>query len=245
MSATGAMVRSEARLLARNPGVVLWTVLLPVAACIILSSLSGTTKPMASFGGASVLQVYQPILVMFVMVLLSVQALPDVLTRYREMGILKRLRTTPASPTLLLVAQFVLISSVSIACATVMVLVPGVVAGMWPQQPVGFVLSYLLAMWAFMGIGMVISGVFRNAKVAAGFGTVVFFVLVFFAGLWIPRPTMPDWMRTISDLTPSGAASDALTRTAAGSWPDVGDLVTLAVWAVLGTVTASRVFKWE
>ena len=53
---------------------------------------------------------------------------------------------------------------------------------------------------------MVIASLFRNAKVAAGFGSALFFVLLFFAGLWIQRPLMPDWMRHISDFTPSGAA---------------------------------------
>ena len=41
----------------------------------------------------------------FAITLLAMQALPDVLTRYREMGVLKRLRTTPVSPALLLFAQ--------------------------------------------------------------------------------------------------------------------------------------------
>ena len=50
--------------------------------------------------------------------------LPDVLTRYREMGVLKRLRTTPVSPTVLLFAQLTLILLVSIVCMVLMVAVP-------------------------------------------------------------------------------------------------------------------------
>jgi len=39
MSAAGAMLKSEARLLARNPGVVIWTAVLPVAGAIVLAAI--------------------------------------------------------------------------------------------------------------------------------------------------------------------------------------------------------------
>ena len=196
-------------------------------------------------GGLSVFQVYQPILVLFVVALLAVQALPDVLTRYREMGILKRLRTTPASPSLLLIAQFVLTSAVSIMCLALIVVVPGIISGQWPQHPVGFIVSYVLTGWAFLGLGMVIASLFRNAKVAAGFGSLVFFVLMFFAGLWVPRATMPGWLHVTSNLTPSGAGTQALVDTATTGWPAIGYFGTLLVWGAVTTAIAVRTFKWE
>jgi len=92
---------------------------------------------------------------------------------------------------------------------------------------------------------MVIASLFRNAKVAAGFGTAVFFVLMFFAGLWIPRSTMPGWMHVISNLTPSGAGTQTLVDTATTGWPPVGYFGTLLVWGVVTTAIAIRTFKWE
>ena len=41
MSAAQAMLKSEARLLARNPGVVIWTAILPVAGAIVLACYPG------------------------------------------------------------------------------------------------------------------------------------------------------------------------------------------------------------
>ncbi|MDF3282909.1 MULTISPECIES: ABC transporter permease [Gordonia] len=245
MSAATAMIASEARLLVRNPGVVLWTVILPVAAAIVIAAIPAARKPVGSFGGLSTFQVYQPILVLFVLSMLAVQALPDVLTRYREMGVLKRLRTTPVSPFLLLTAQFVLIMGVSLVCLALIVVIPGIISGQWPHHLFGFVVSYLLSCWAFLGLGMVIASLFRNAKVAAGFGTLAFFVLQFFAGLWIPRSTMPGWMHTISNLTPSGAGTQALVDTATTGWPPIGFFGTLVVWGALATIIAMRTFQWE
>src|SRR6202012_3786682 len=154
------------RLRLRNPGVVLWTAVLPVAAAIILGSIPAGRAPSKSLGGLSFFQIYQPILVFFAITLLAMQALPDVLTRYREMGVLKRLRTTPVSPGLLLFAQLTLILSVAIVCMVLMVVVPPLAGAPWPQNPLAFVISYLLGAWAMLGVGMVIASLFHNAKVA-------------------------------------------------------------------------------
>jgi ABC-2 type transport system permease protein len=243
--AARAMLVSEGRLLLRNPGVVLWTAVLPVAAAIILGSIPAVRKPSTSFGGLSFFQVYQPILVFFALTLLSMQALPDVLTRYREMGVLKRLRTTPVSPALLLCAQLTLILSVAIVCGALMVVAPPLGGAPWPHNIGGFVISYLLGAWAMLGLGMVIASLFHNAKVAAGFGSFLFFVMQFFAGLWWQRPNMPTWLRDISNFTPSGAAVQALTDSSVGHWPGALYLIVLAVWGAVTSWLAVRFFSWE
>lgn len=239
-----ALLVSEARLLARNPGVVIWTVILPVAAAIILAAIPGVRAPSASLGGLSFFAIYQPILIFFTMTLLAMQALPDVLTRYREMGVLKRLRTTPASPALLLFAQLTLIATIAIGCMVVMVVGPALVGAGWPRNPIGFLIAYLLGAWALLGLGMVIASSFHNAKVAAGLGSFLFFVLQFFAGLWLQRPNMPPWLRHISDVTPSGAAVQSLTDTL-GAWPSALHLIVLAVWGIAMSRLALRLFTWE
>jgi ABC-2 type transport system permease protein len=245
MSATTALLNSEARLLARNPGVMLWTVVLPVVAAVVLAAIRPLRTPSQAMGGLSFFAVYQPILVLFAVTMLAIQALPDVLTRYREMGVLKRLRTTPVSPARLLSAQLTLTMIVSISCMLIMVIVPALVGASWPRNVVGFVVGYLLAAWALLGLGMVIASLFRNAKVAAGFGSAIFFVLQFAAGLWLQRPLMPTWLRRISDFTPSGAGAQALTDAAIGHWPELLHLAVLAVWGTSMSILAIRKFSWE
>jgi ABC-2 type transport system permease protein len=243
--AARALLRSEGLLLLRNPGVVVWTAVLPVAAAIVLGSIPAVRKPSTSLDGLSFFQIYQPILVFFAITLLALQALPDVLTRYREMGVLKRLRTTPVSPTLLLYAQLTLILGVAVICMVLMVVVPPFGGAPWPRNIGAFIVAYLLGAWAMLGLGMVIASLFHNAKVAAGFGSFLFFVLQFFAGLWLQRPNMPTWLRDISDYTPSGAAVQALTDSSVGHWPRALYLIVLAVWGAVTSRLAVRFFSWE
>ena len=59
MKTASALLKSEARLLARNPGVVIWTVVLPVTASIVLAAIPAIRRPDDSLGGLSFFQVYQ------------------------------------------------------------------------------------------------------------------------------------------------------------------------------------------
>jgi ABC-2 type transport system permease protein len=126
-----------------------------------------------------------------------------------------------------------------------MVAVPPLAGAPWPRNIGAFIITYLLGAWAMLGLGMLIASLFHNAKVAAGFGSFLFFVLQFFGGLWIQRPNMPTWLRDISDFTPSGAAVQGLTDASVGHWPRVLYLVVLVVWGAVTSRLAVRFFSWE
>lgn len=239
------LLRSEAVLMARNPALIVWVGVLPLVAVVVLAAIPATRDPSDSLGGASWFTLYQPILVMFAAVMLSVQILPDVLTRYREQGILKRLRTTPASPAALLAAQAILTFLVEAVVMALMITVPAAFGAPVPRNIVGFLIAFVFSAAAMLAIGMVLAAVFRNNKVASAVGTVLFFVLQFFAGLWLPRPAMPDWLRYISDATPTGASVGALTTAADGGWPWWVYLVVLIAWAVVLGAISVRIFRWE
>ncbi|MBJ7290941.1 ABC transporter permease [Williamsia sp.] len=236
---------SESRLMLRNPALIAWVAAIPVIASVVLGALPATREPRQELNGLSWFTAYQPILIMFSAVLLSVQILPDVLTKYREMGILKRLRTTPASPTALLAAQVILAVVVEVAVAAVMVFVPAAFGAPLPGNMTAFVIAFVFSTGAMLSIGMVLASAFRSSKVAGAVGTVLFFVLQFFAGLWIPRASMPGWLRGVSDATPTGAAVGALTDGVDGAWPQLLHLGVLAAWMIVLAAVSVRVFRWE
>lgn len=107
-STWGALFRNETRLLARQPAVLIWTVILPVTAIIVMAAIPAARRPLDGFGGISVLQAYQPTLMIFASSMMALQMLPTLLGQYRELGYLRRLRTTPVSPWQLLGAMVIL-----------------------------------------------------------------------------------------------------------------------------------------
>src|SRR5258706_9744068 len=114
-----------------------------------------------------------------------------------------------------------------------------------PANVVGFVAAYLLGAAAMGAVALLIAAVTPNAKASNGFGSLVYFPMMFFAGVWTPGPTMPEVAQRIADFTPPGPASQAMQQAWAGGWPEPLHLIVLVAYtAVLGTI-AARAFRWD
>lgn len=240
------LARTETRLFLRSPGSVLWTVLLPLLALVIMGSFRSVRGPSKQLHGISYLDAYLPILMIFVLCIVAVTLLPSVLGTYREQGILRRMSTTPVPPSRLLGAQVSIYLGIGLAVAVVMLVISVSAFGVAvPRQLPGFVLSLLLIAAAMLGLGVLIAALAPNAKVANGAGAATFFPLMFLAGLWVPRAQMPSLLRTISDYSPLGAGVHAVQDSIAGAWPTAQSLLVLVGYAVVLGWTATRTFRWE
>jgi ABC-2 type transport system permease protein len=234
----------EARLLLREPVALLWGLAFPIALLAVMGLAS--SRPQADLGGLPLVAVYEPILIAFVTVAFSIQGLPAVVAGYRERRILRRLATTPVGPVRVIAAQLAVNLTVVLVATAGILAVGRLVFGVpLPGQPAGFGVTYVLAAAAMLGLGMLIAALAPTGRAAGVIGTMLFFPLMFFAGLWIPRATMPASLRQISDFTPLGAAVQALQDSMRGSWPHLSALAVLAGYAVVFTVAAARFFRWE
>ncbi len=244
-SAMNTAVRTELRLFVREPAGIVWGFLLPVIGFVILASIPGVKHSSADLHGASYAQVYQSIIILLSTAIVGLVALPPVLGAYRERGVLRRLAVTPLAPIRVLAVQLVIHLTLAVLTAALVLLI-GATVGIGPGgQFVGWVVAYLLAAAALLGLGLLIAAVAPNAKVANAIGGVLFFPMMFSAGLWIPRQTMPDLMRTICDWTPLGAANRAMTAAVVGDFPSITALVVLAGYAVAFGRLAVRTYRWD
>lgn len=114
-----------------------------------------------------------------------------------------------------------------------------------PQDPGGFVLAAVLSVAALFALGLFIGAVARSGSAAGAIGSLVFFPLMFFAGLWVPREVMPEVLRQIGDFTPLGAAVAALQEAFQGTFPSAASLLVLVAYAALFSLLAVRAFRWE
>ena len=159
---------------------------------------------------------------------------------------LRRLATTPVAPWRLLSAQLAVNAAVAIVAVLIVLAVARVAFDVaLPGQALGFALTWLLTAAALCAIGLVISAVAPTARTANVVGTLTWFPLMFFAGLWIPRAAMSDTLRSVSDATPLGAGVGALQEAMAGQFPDALHLAVLAAYAVVAALVATRLFRWE
>ncbi|MEU3502971.1 ABC transporter permease, partial [Streptomyces hundungensis] len=189
---------------------------------------------------------YVPVAVLLSMIMAGLQAMPPVITGYRERGILRRMSVTPVRPSALLGAQMGLHGAAALLSAVLSLTVGRIVFDVaLPRQLFGYALALLLAVLSALALGALVSALSRTSKVASAIGSAVFFPMMFSAGVWLPVQAMPDTLGRIVELLPFGAAAQALNEAAAGGWPGWDHLGVLALWAVLLSAAATRWFRWE
>jgi len=241
-----AVLRTETRLFVREPGALFWIMAFPVLLLAILGSIPSFREPHGDLGGQRVIDLYVPVTILLAAILGSVQAMPTVLSAYREQRVLRRVATTPAEPWHLLAAQYVLHGGAVVIGATVVLVVGRLAFDVEiPGSAVPYLMVLALALVALLAVGGLLAGVARSTKSSAALSTVVAFPMMFTAGVWLPVQTMPGVLRDIVELTPLGAASAALGQAGLGSWPDLVHVVVLLGWTLALGALAARYFRWE
>ncbi|KQX81004.1 MULTISPECIES: ABC transporter permease [Streptomyces] len=245
-SPLAAVLRTETRLFLREPGSLFWILAFPTVLLTILGLIPSFREDDAALGGRSVIDLYVPVAVLLGMIMAGLQAMPPVLTGYRERGILRRMSATPVRPSALLTAQIALHGAASVGSALLAMTVGRMAFGVrLPGQPVGYLLALLLAVACVLALGATICALSRTTKASAAVGSVAYLVMMFTAGVWVPVQTMPGLLRRIVEATPFGAASQALDQAASGNWPDWAHLLVMAVWTAALGAAATRLFRWE
>src|SRR5690625_7513087 len=109
-----------------------------------------------------------------------------------------------------------------------------------PEQPLLVVAAFLLATLALFAVGLMIGGLAPKASTASGIGMLLYFPLLFFAGLWLPTAMLPEALAAIAGLVPLGAASEAMTAAWFGRELPWRELAVLGGWSVRGYPVAAR-----
>ena len=223
----------ETKLFVREPPALFWALAFPA---ILLAVL----------GGLRLIDVYVPIVLAMAVTTVGVMGLPTVLVAYRQYGILRRMAVTPIGSARLLSTQL-LVHLGALVVAALLAVGVGVIAFdvPFPRNPVVFVFVLLLAATALFAIGLLIGSVAPTISSGQGIAMAVYFPLLLLAGIYFPRETMPDAMRTVSDLSPAGAAVQALQDAWAGTMPRASSLAVMAVFAVAAGLLSWRLLRWD
>jgi ABC-2 type transport system permease protein len=247
MNASVKLVVTELRLQARDWSAMTFGVLFPATLLVLLGfTFPGFRDPNPDLGGSRLIDLYTPILLVFVLVMVGIGATAGVLASYRHDGILRRLRTTPIGPLRLLSAQLaaqLLVALAGLALAVVVALTVLEVPG--PQHWPGALAALLLAATAVFAIGLLIGAVAPSTSAANGIATISWLPLMVLAGLWFPREVMPDTMRVVSDYSPGGAAVAAVQDAWFAGEVRPGSLAVLFVSTLVVGGLAAVVFRWD
>jgi ABC-2 type transport system permease protein len=245
-TAFAQIILNEARLTWRRPIGLIAGVALPVVLLVIFGKVGKFQQHSAILGGLTPFDLYLPILVVFALAMLALLGLPIPLASYRELGLLRRLSTTPVPRSWMLIAQGLVQLCVAAAATAIMIIISMAAFGApAPRSPAGVMVAVALSAAGLFPIGLLVAAVARTANGASVIGRLAFFPLMFFAGLWLPRALMPDVLLTISNYTPLGAAVEAIQDSMLQGFPPAAPLLVLAGYALVFGFLARRFFRWE
>ncbi|MDP3893594.1 ABC transporter permease [Nocardioides sp.] len=234
----------ETRLLLRNGEQLLLAVVIPVLG--LVGGVLGARRLGLDFALPAV-DVLTPGILALAVISTSFTSLAIATGFERRYGLLKRLGASPLSRSGLLSAKICSLLVVQV----VQVVVIGSVALGLGWSPSGEASGVLLALAGallgtatFASLGLALAGTLR-AEATLAAANLVYLLLLMGGAVVLPRETYGSTAAGILQFLPSAALGDtlrgALTDGAVGTLP----LLVLLVWAALGAVLATRLFRWE
>ena len=170
-----------------------------------------------------------------------------ILVGRREMGFLKRVRSTPLPPATYLAA--VLLSTLVVfALQSGALLALGALvfdAGM-PENPEGFAGAVVLGCLSFAGLGVGAASLIRSAEGVSAVVNVVVLPMAFLSGSFGPTRDFPTLVQAIADVLPLTYFLDIVDGVYLGDplFDDRSAVLIVLAWGAAGLVVALRRFSW-
>lgn len=173
--------------------------------------------------------------------------LPTTLVSERERGVWRRYRLAPVSLSVLIAAtlttRFILILA-----AALLQLGLALLMGMpFPAHPLGLLIAFTLAAFAFMGLGMLIAAVADNVPAVQALGQCIFLPMLIVGGVAVRLSALPDWALHLSTFLPGRYAVAAMQSNVGGQGLGVVgfDLMALGLIGAAAMIAGLRLFRWD
>jgi len=241
------MTWMEAKLFLREPMGAFFTLAFPLMMLFLFGSIYGN-EPTAMFGGHGTIDVSIPAYTAMIIATSGLMSITITMAAYRENGVLRRLRTTPISPFIILTAQVIVIFTMT--CLGMLLLI---VAGMlvyhirFEGNALSVLGGFVLSSLSFFALGFVLAGLMPTARTAQVVGMVILYPMLFLSGAGFPRELLPEAIKKVSTFLPLTYVVNLLRGLWIGDpwsmhWLNVG---VLAGMLLLGVIVSSKTFRWE
>ncbi len=240
----------DVRISLRNPRARFFTFIFPLVLLVIFTGVFGHGTTKIDGVRVSLSHFYVTGILALSIVVAAYGNLVISISTWRESGVLKRRRSTPVPPSLLILGQ---------ACATMVVvtimssilLLVGKFAygvGMAPAALLAIACIAVIGTLALACVGFAVSGMIGSPDAAQPVVQATMMPLWFLSGVFIPLEKISPSLRTVGSLFPVEHLADALQRASVHSTfvgaLSPGDLLVLAAWGVAAAGFAAWRFSW-
>ncbi|KGM13121.1 ABC transporter permease [Cellulomonas bogoriensis] len=243
-TAWGHLLLTETRMVVRDTSGLIVPIGFP-ALLMVMNGLGASGQQQLPSGVTVMNGIIMPLTLTMVVALIGVVNMPSFLATYRKYGILRGLAVTPARPVMILTAQMLVsLAQVLLGVGLMMAVGAAFFGVTLPQHLPWALLTGTLLIAAMYGIGTLIAAVAPTVNAGLALGLVAFFAMLAVGGGFGPTAELPTVLRTIGELLPYGAGTEALAATWAGEAPQGRDLAVLGGWAAVTGGLAARLFRW-
>ena len=172
-----------------------------------------------------------------------------ILVARREMGILKRVRSTPIPAATYLAA--VLVSTLivfTVQAVALFVLGKLLRNTPFPSHALSVVLLLALGAACFAALGLAVCGLIRSLEGSSAVVNLIILPMAFLSGSFGPTRHYPRALRAVGDVLPLRYlvnSMNAIYLHGKEIWDRPGSVAVLAAWGAVGLAVAIRRFRWE
>jgi len=241
------MTWTEAKLFLREPASAFFTLIFPLLYLFLFGMISGN-EPTPQFGGQRTIDASIPGLTAVIICTAGLMSTTMTMATYREKGVLRRLRTTPVRPLVVLAAQVIVVFGMT-ALGMLLLVAAGTLVyhvrfeGNAFSLLAGFVLSSL----SFFGLGFILAGIMPTVRSAWIVGMVLLYPMMLLSGAFFTVELLPAAVQKVSTFIPLTYVVNLLSGLWTGQpWGDhLLDVGVLAGMLLLGIIISVKTFRWE
>ena len=249
MRVFAATLNNQIKAFYRDPQALIFTLVMPLLIMFILGLFNirvrgpnGQSRPY--------IDLLLPGMIAFTAANVGMQSVVFGVVRYKERGVLRRIKASPAS-TLAFIGGITASRVVVVAVAALVTWVFGrfLFQARLDGSVLGLIVFAILSSATFIAIGMIVVGLAKNEDQAGPMMFLFFFPMLLFSGMFIPRGGLNATIAWLTNGLPMTYLVDGLQRVGfrgeglSGSlWLDIAGL---AVWGIAATAVAARTWRWE
>ncbi len=241
------MTWMEAKLFLREPVGAFFTLIFPLMMLFIFGTIYGNQPPPQS-GAQGGIDNLIPAFSAMIIGITGLMSTTISMATYRENGILRRLRTTPVSPLVVLVAQVVVVFSMTCLGMLLLVCAGKLVYHVnFEGNALSMLAGFTLSSLSFFSIGFILAGIMPTARTAQIIAMVLMYPMLILSGAAWPRELMPATIQKVSAFIPLTYVVNLLRGLWIGeSWSlHTTDIIVLLSMLVVGVLISIRTFRWE
>jgi ABC-2 type transport system permease protein len=237
----------EAKLFLREPIGAFFTLVFPLMMLFLFGSIYGNT-PTPIFNNRGTIDISIPAYTAMIIATTGLMSLTITLAANRENGVLRRLRTTPVSPFVILAAQVVVMFVMTSLGMLLLILAGKLVYHMrFEGNVLSVIAGFILCCLSFYSLGFILASLMPTARTAQVVGMVLLYPMLFLSGAGFPSELLPATIKKVATFLPLTYVVNLLRGLWIGeAWSQhVNDVIVLAAMMVVGVVISFKTFRWE